>query len=83
MLSIVIFKTFFNKPSHWKNNLAANSYAIYIVHLPIVVLLQLTLKAIAAPASLKFAVVSTLSLLFSYLASEFFLRRLPLLRKIL
>ncbi len=83
ILLISWFNIYQNKSSEIKQKLSRNSYGIYLVHLPIVVGLQFSLIQWSIPNVLKFLVVSISSLLFSYLASEYFLRKLPLLKRTL
>jgi glucans biosynthesis protein C len=59
--------------------LSANSYLVYILHLPIVVAFQYCLQGIAVDPYVKFAIVSILSIPATFLLSHW-LRKLPYIR---
>jgi peptidoglycan/LPS O-acetylase OafA/YrhL len=77
------FKSRFNKPSRLGSRISANSYAIYIIHLPLVVALQYWLIEVSLSVFVKFLIVFFVSLFVSYLISEYILRRIPGVRTIL
>ena len=60
-----------------------NTYSIYIVHQPIIVLLQYLVRGLGVSCHMKFAFVFGFGLLLSYFASEYGLRRAPVLRRVL
>lgn len=62
--------------------MAANSYPIYIIHLPIVVVLQFAFARAGLPTLATFAAVATLGVVIS-VAAAVAIRRLPGLRTIL
>jgi glucan biosynthesis protein C len=63
---------YWNRPHEINETLAANSYNIYLVHLPLVVVLQLLLLELSGTSSLlKFGIVSSLSFLMSYAISRY------------
>lgn len=63
---------YWNRPHKINETLAANSYNIYLVHLPLVVVLQSLLFELAGASSLvKFGIVSSLSFLMSYAISRY------------
>jgi glucan biosynthesis protein C len=67
-----------NRPHIINETLAANSYNIYLVHLPLVVVLQLFLVNLVGASSLvKFGIVSSLSLLMSYAISRYAIKPHP------
>jgi len=59
--------------------LAANSYLVYILHLPIVVAFQYLIQGFAVNPYLKFAAVSIISIPATFLLSHF-VRKLPYAR---
>ena len=77
MLIIGAFKSWSPAPARWKSVLAANSFGMYICHIPFVVVLQYRFLATTLPAPAKFAAIALLSLPLSFLCSHFVLRRLP------
>jgi hypothetical protein len=67
-----------NRPSPINEQLALNSYHIYIVHLLIVILLQLLLVGWSdGSVFVKFGIVSTASILISYGISQYAIRPYP------
>lgn len=69
----------FNTQGAFVKNLSANSYLVYILHLPIVVLFQYFLQDIMLDPYVKFAIVSILSIPVTFLLSHA-LRKLPYFR---
>jgi hypothetical protein len=78
-----IFRRNFNKPSNMKQQLSLNAYGIYLIHMNFVVLFQFVFHNFILFSFLKFALVSILGFLMSYIICEYGLRRAPLLRKVL
>lgn len=69
---------YWNRPHKINETLAANSYNIYLVHLPLVVFLQLLLVNLVGTSSLvKFGIVSSLSFLMSYAISRYAIKPHP------
>jgi glucan biosynthesis protein C len=69
---------YWNRPHKISKTLAANSYNIYLVHLPIVVVLQLLLINLTGTSSLiKFGIVASLSFLMSYAISRYAIKPHP------
>ena len=67
-----------NRPTKINRNLASNSYDMYIAHYPIVIVLQFALFFIPGITGLiKFGVVSTLSIIFTYSVSQFLMKPFP------
>jgi glucan biosynthesis protein C len=77
-LSMALALRYWNRPTKINRNLAANSYDIYIAHYPIVIILQFALLFIPGiPGLIKFGIVSALSIIFTYLVSQFLLKPFP------
>jgi glucans biosynthesis protein C len=69
---------YWNRPHKINESLAANSYNIYLVHLPIVVVLQLLLfNLTGTPNLIKFAFIFSLSFLISYAISKYAIKPHP------
>lgn len=69
---------YWNRPTKINRNLASNSYDMYIAHYPIVIILQFALFFIPGiPGLIKFGVVSTLSIIFTYSVSQFLMKPFP------
>jgi glucans biosynthesis protein C len=80
---IILFREKFNSTSFVRTILAENSYAAYIIHLPIVLTIQYSLdKVVICGASGKFIVVSLTSIIVTYSVS-FLIRKIKFVRKII
>lgn len=66
---------YWNRPSKINQNLAASSYDIYVVHLPIVVIFQFLFLSLNISVFLKFGLILLLSILLSYGMSHYLIRR--------
>lgn len=80
---VYLFKQRMNRSGTFSKTLAANAYTVYIIHYPIVVLLQYALGSMELWALVKFIVVAVLGILISFLGSWGIIRRIPFLRSIL
>jgi membrane-bound acyltransferase YfiQ involved in biofilm formation len=58
----------------WKD-LAANSYNIYLIHMTVLVVFQMLVLSLPLPSTLKFLIVSLLTVLVSWLAGRFIVNR--------
>jgi hypothetical protein len=77
-LSISLALKHWNRPTEMNQNLAASSYNIYLAHYLFVIVFQLILLAVPGlPGLLKFGIVSGLSILCSYLFSQFIIKPWP------
>jgi len=76
LLSGLTFR-FMNHQSRFSQSLTANSYAMFIIHYPIVVLLQYLLLDLGAPAALKFLICAALAILTTWTISNFVIRPFP------
>ncbi|MEU5554465.1 acyltransferase family protein [Micromonospora sp. NPDC047793] len=79
---LTLFRDVFAGHNRLTRAMAANSYTIYIVHLPIVVALQFAFARAALPTLATFATVATLGMAISVAAAAT-IRRVPGLRTIL
>ena len=69
---------YWNQPTKINQNLAANSYNMYLAHYIFVQVFQLLLLFVPAiPAEIKFLIVSGASLGFGYLACQYLIRPFP------
>jgi glucans biosynthesis protein C len=76
----ILFRDHADFRSPFLDRLSAASYGVYVIHLPIVVLLQYALGSAALPAVAKFLLVAAISVPLSFL-SVTLLRRLPAARQ--
>jgi len=75
---MLVASAYWNQPTAINRNLSTNSYNIYLSHYPFVFLFQLILFAVPGISPLiKFTIVSTLAISFSYLTSQFLIRPYP------
>jgi glucan biosynthesis protein C len=75
---------YWNQPTKMDQNLASNSYNMYLSHYIFVLVFQLILFTIPEiPVLLKFAIVSASSILCAYLVSQFLIKPFPKLTIIL
>ena len=80
---IYLFNRFFNSMSPFRKVLASNAFAVYIIHYPIVVILQYALGPVNLFALLKFIIVSVCGIIISFLISWGILKRIPFVRAVL
>jgi glucans biosynthesis protein C len=76
LLSGLAFK-FLNRRSRFHESLAANSYSMFVVHFPIVVLLQFLLLPLPLPAWAKFSFCATAAIGASWSISNYLIRPFP------
>jgi hypothetical protein len=79
---LAVFLRFFGTRSRILDNLAANSYGIFLIHISIVSWLGLALLGVSLPAIVKFALVTAGALALSWLATVA-LRRIPAVARII
>ena len=69
---------YWNRPAAVSQNLASNSYNMYLAHYLFVIMFQLVLLTVSDMAGLlKFGIVSVLSIMCTYIACQFLLKPLP------
>ncbi len=76
-LLVSIGHKYWNSPSRIDRNLAASSYDIYLIHMPIVVIFQFIFHSMDLSIFLKFTLVFSLSLLLSLGISRYLIRPRP------
>jgi hypothetical protein len=83
-LSTSLGLKFWNRPTVVNQNLASNSYNMYLAHYLFVIVLQLILFEVSGMAGLlKFGIVSLLSILCTYIACQFILKPFPRISAVL
>jgi hypothetical protein len=82
LAALIFFRRFFDGSSAFGGFLSRQSYAVYIIHTPIVVFLAIALQEVALQPLLKFAVASLIALPLCF-AVAYVVRRLPLARRVL
>jgi peptidoglycan/LPS O-acetylase OafA/YrhL len=79
---LVLFRDSINQSGKWQKFLAANAYAVYLIHLPIVIGIQFGFAAVAIAPLAKFLLVTLISLPICWGTSHL-LRKLSFVGKIL
>lgn len=79
---IVLFRERFNRQGRLAQEASAASYAVYIIHTPVVILLALAVRNVAVYPLLKFVLVALIAIPLCFVVGAL-LRRLPLARRIL
>jgi hypothetical protein len=74
------FHRWLNYTSNLLSKLAANSFGIYFIHQPIVMLLVLAIRGYALNVFVKYLIVSVVAILLCYLLCEYILGKLPSFR---
>jgi glucan biosynthesis protein C len=78
---LVLFRALFRGPGRLGAFLARHGYAVYILHIPIVVFVAYALRGLALPALPKFAVAFLIVLPVCWLAA-YLVRKLPLAERV-
>lgn len=74
---LTLFHNRYNRNTTMWRELSANSYNIYLIHMVPQVAIQLMLITLPVPSIIKYGIVSLITLLVSYLASRFIVKRSP------
>ena len=80
---LAFFNNRLNAPRPITKTLASNTFTVYLIQLPIVILLQYLLIGINIDTLAKFVIVGALGVLLSFALSHFVIRRLPYAKYIL
>jgi fucose 4-O-acetylase-like acetyltransferase len=76
---LVTFRAYFNRQSAIGRFLARQAYAVYVIHVPVIVLLALALRTVELESLLKFGLMALVGVPLCF-AVAYMVRRLPLLR---
>ena len=79
---ITFFRSFFNRQGSFGKFLSRHSFAVYIVHIPVIVFLAYTLRGIALWSLLKFGLASVIIVPVCF-AIAYLIRKIPLASKVL
>jgi len=74
---LALFKDRFNSQGPIAKALANNAFTVYLIHIPIIVLLQYMLIGVGIDPLIKFAIVGAMGVLLSFAISHYGIRRLP------
>ena len=75
VMALGLTHRYMNRPSERNAKFAANSYYVYLIHYPIILLLRLPLLRWDVPTGVKFVLVLVAAAVISYVISEYFIRR--------
>jgi len=81
LFASAVFQRWFNSPSSFWSSLSANSYGIYYIHPLVLYPAAYLFLGVPLPLAVKAPLVIAIGLAGSWLVSEFFLRRAPLVRR--
>ena len=80
---LAFFRDRFNAPGPIVKSLAGDTFTVYLIQLPVVIILQYLLIGINIDTFFKFLIVGALGVFFSYAISHFVIRRLPYAKQVL
>lgn len=79
---IVLFREKFNGTGRFATLCRKNSFAVYVWHMPVVVILSLLLVSATLPPGLKFVITSLAGFVITLALTHLVIRRIPLLNRI-
>lgn len=82
LAAITFFRRFFDKDSNFGRFLSQQSYAVYIIHIPIIVFLAYALRGITLAPLLKFGLLSLFAVPTCFIVA-YVLRKIPGVSKVL
>jgi peptidoglycan/LPS O-acetylase OafA/YrhL len=83
ILLLLLFEKYLSDSSAFSRWLSRNSYAVYLIHLPVLVGLQAVFLSFSWNAFAKFPIVAFVSIVVSYLLGTYVLRQFPVMNRIL
>ena len=78
-----LFKEKFNKQNKFMKVLADNSFAVYVFHAPILVMVSIIMQGFFLPPIVKFLIASIVSLAISFTFANYVVKKTPFLNKII
>ena len=82
IVMIAFFRRFLNRPNWFGSFLAQQSYAVYIIHIPIVVFMAYAMRGIQVNSTLKFGLASIMIVPISFFSAAL-VRKIPGVARIL
>jgi glucan biosynthesis protein C len=80
---LAVYRRYFGAQNALGRRLSDNAFAVYLLHPPVIIALAMGIHAIVWPALAKAALLTVIAAVASFLLSDFVVRRLPGLRRIL
>ena len=78
LLMLAIYRRSFNAQGPLARFLSDNAFGVYLIHPPVLIALAMALHPLAWPAIAKAALLTILSVIGSFAASAFIVRKSPL-----
>jgi len=82
LAAITFFRRFFNQESSFGSFLAQQSYAVYIIHVPIVVFIGIALKGVQLAPMFKFGILAVIAVPTCFVLA-YLIRKIPGVSKVL
>ena len=82
LAAITFFRRFFDQESSFGSFLAQQSYAVYIIHVPIIVFIGIALKGLELSAGLKFGLMAVIAVPTCFIIA-YLIRKIPGVSKVL
>jgi peptidoglycan/LPS O-acetylase OafA/YrhL len=82
LAAITFFRRFFNQDSSFGRFLSQQSYAVYIIHIPIVVFIGSAMKGVQLPALLKFGIAAVIAVPTCFIVA-YIIRKIPGMSRVL
>lgn len=82
LAAITFFRRFFNQDSNFGRFLSQQSYAVYIIHIPIVVFIGSAMKGVQLPALLKFGIAAVIAVPTCFIVA-YIIRKIPGMSRVL
>jgi peptidoglycan/LPS O-acetylase OafA/YrhL len=82
LAAITFFRRFFDKKSRFGSFLAQQSYAVYIIHIPIIVIITYMMREIGVGGLPKFVLASIIIVPICFIAA-YLLRKIPGVSRVL
>lgn len=80
---VALFKEKYNKQNNILKVLSDNSFAVYIFHAPIIITMAIVLKSLILPPIIKFILLCVMSLPVCFSVTNYLLKQVPLLKKMI
>jgi hypothetical protein len=78
-----LFRLCFNKGSAFSRMLAADAYAVYVIHAPVLVTLTYAVRGLAIHPLLKFALLATPAVVITFALAHLLVRYVPGVKRVL
>lgn len=80
---IALFREKYNEQNEFIKVLSDNSFAVYVFHAPILVIISQSMKGIEFPPLIKFSILCVTGLTISFAFTNFVIKKIPVLNKVM